>query len=27
MAASKAWADSDEAERPLADAIRKLGRS
>lgn len=26
-AASKAWADSDEAERPLADAIRKLGRS
>jgi bifunctional non-homologous end joining protein LigD len=27
LAASKAWADYDEAERPLADAIKKLGRS
>ncbi|TQI73428.1 ATP-dependent DNA ligase LigD phosphoesterase module /ATP-dependent DNA ligase LigD polymerase module [Bosea sp. AK1] len=27
LAASKAWADYDEAERPLAEAIRKLGRS
>ncbi|KRE07034.1 ATP-dependent DNA ligase [Bosea sp. Root670] len=27
LAASKAWADYDEAERPLAEAIKKLGRS
>ncbi|WP_377848761.1 DNA ligase D [Bosea sp. UC22_33] len=27
LAASKAWADYDEAERPLADAIKKLERS
>lgn len=27
LAASKAWADYDEAERPLADAIKMLGRS
>ncbi len=27
LAASKAWADYDEAERPLADAITKLDRS
>lgn len=27
LAASKAWADYDEAERPLADAIKKLDRS
>ena len=27
MTTSKAWADYDEAERPLAEAIRKLGRS
>lgn len=27
LAASKAWEAYDEAERPLADAIKKLGRS
>jgi len=27
LTASKAWADYDESERPLADAIRKLARS
>lgn len=27
LAASKAWADYDEAERPLTDAIKKLDRS
>jgi bifunctional non-homologous end joining protein LigD len=27
LAASKAWADYDEAARPLAEAIKKLGRS
>ena len=27
LAMSKAWADYDASERPLADAIRKLGRS
>ena len=27
LAASKAWADYDEADRPLADAIRKLDRA
>lgn len=27
LAASTAWADYDDAARPLADAIRKLGRS
>ncbi|MGX1743236.1 DNA ligase D [Bosea sp. NPDC055353] len=27
MTTSKAWADYDDAERPLAEAIKKLGRS
>jgi bifunctional non-homologous end joining protein LigD len=27
LAASKAWTDYGDAERPLADAIRKLDRS
>jgi hypothetical protein len=27
LAGSEAWADYDASERPLADAIRKLGRS